>query len=390
MIDEVTDELVNHIIPFWKRMKDDKFGGFYGLLTYNLELDKKAIKGVILNSRILWFFTNAFETTKDMECLEYAHHAFAFLKDYCLDKEYGGVYWSLTYEGKAQDTTKHTYNQAFAIYALSSYYRVSQNKEALKIASDLFQLVESKCRDEIGYMEAFNNKFQPIDNTKLSENGLLASKTMNTLLHVFEAYTEYYLITKDEKVAVALKFMMNSFVGKVYNSDRNILEVFFDENLNSISDLHSYGHDIEAAWLIDRGCEVLGDKSYTDKMKVITEKLTNNIYAEAYDGYSLSNECFRGIMDTTRVWWVQAEAIVGFLNAYTKDSTKKEYFNAAKNIWSFIKEYVIDKRESSEWYYHVDKDGKSEVGKEIVGPWKCPYHNGRMCIEVIKRNAKEI
>jgi len=384
--DEITNELVNHIIPFWKRMKDNKFGGFYGYMDYDLKTEKDAVKGVILNSRILWFFTNAYEVTKDKECLACADHAFAFLKDHCLDKKYGGVYWSLTYDGKPEDRTKHTYNQAFAIYALSSYYRVKQDKEALVIASGLFELVENTCKDEFGYLEAFDEKLQPVDNHKLSENGLLASKTMNTLLHVLEAYTEYYRATKEKKAAVALKFIMDSFADKVYNPDRKILEVFFDEKLNTISDLHSYGHDIEATWLIARGCEVLGDKEYTIKMKAVIEKITKNIYAEAYNGHSLSNECFCGIIDATRVWWVQAEAVVGFLNAYEADNSKKEYLLAAKNIWNFIKEHLIDKREGSEWYYHVDKDGSPEVGKEIAGPWKCPYHNGRMCIEVIKKN----
>lgn len=385
-LNEVKDNLTKQIIPFWKNLRDDECGGYYGFLDFDLNLDKKAVKGVILNSRILWFFTNAYTTLGDMECLNHATHAYEFLKESCLDKVNGGVYWSVTFDGKPSDTTKHTYNQAFAIYALSSYYGATKDAEALKLAYDLFHLVETTCKDSIGYLESFNVKFEPEDNDKLSENGLMASKTMNTLLHVFEAYTELYRVDKQEKVAECLKWMMDQFAEVLYNPDRRILEVFFNDNMKTISDLNSYGHDIEASWLIDRGCEVLGDKAYTEKMFKVTEALREHILEEGFDGTSLNNECFKGVVDTTKIWWVEVETIIGFINGYQLNSEKKEYLDAAAKTWNFTKAFMIDKRPGSEWYYDLDKTGVPVSKKEIVGPWKCPYHNGRMCFEVIKRN----
>lgn len=385
-INEVKENLTQKIIPFWKNLKDSENGGYYGLLDFDLNLHKEATKGVILNSRILWFFTNAYTTIGDEECLDHAKHAYEFLKNHCLDKEYGGVYWSLNYKGEAEDSTKHTYNQAFAIYALSSYYGATKDKEALKLAYDLYELIETKCKDSVGYLEAFDREFNPVDNEKLSENGLLASKTMNTLLHVFEAYTELYRVDKNEKVADCLRWMMDQFADVLYNKERRILEVFFDENMKTISDLNSYGHDIEASWLIDRGCEVLGDDAYTAKMLTVTNALREHILEAGFDGTSLNNEIFKGEVDTTKVWWVQAEALLGYINGYQLDSSKAEYLETAKKLWNFIKEYIIDKREGSEWFYDLNKDGEPVSRKEIVGPWKCPYHNGRMCFEVIKRN----
>ena len=164
-------------------------------------------------------------------------------------------------------------------------------------------------------------------------------------------------------------------------------EVFFDKNMNSILDLHSYGHDIETAWLIDRGVEVLGEEEYDRKMSPITKDLTEQIYKIAFDGHSLCNECERGVVDTHRIWWVQAETIVGFLNGYEKTPEKKEYYEGAKAVWNYIKEYMLDKRKGSEWYWRVDENGRPDEGKPIVEPWKCPYHNGRMCIEVIDRKS---
>ena len=389
MKEEITKHLTDDIIPFWKNLRDDEFGGYYGYLDYDLKLDKKAEKGCILNSRITWFFSNAYTLLKDKSLLEEADHGYEFLKEHCIDKEYGGIYWSMKYDGTPLDTTKHTYNQAFCIYALSSYYEASGKQEALELARKLYELIETRCMDDNGYLEAFTRDFKPESNEKLSENGVLAEKTMNTLLHVLEAYTELYRVSHDEKVGDRLRWIMDTFADKVYNPKLKRQEVFFDKDYNSIIDLHSYGHDIETAWLMDRSLEVLGDAAYTEKLTPITKALTENIYNVAFDGHSLSNECDKGVVDTNRVWWVQAETIVGLLNGYEKDPSKTQYKEAAEAAWQFIKEHVIDKRQGSEWYWLVRQDGSPVEGKPIVEPWKCPYHNGRMCFEVIKRSRKE-
>lgn len=388
MVEEVKNHLLNTIIPFWKNLRDDENGGYYGWLDYDLKLDKKAVKGCILNSRITWFFANAYTLLKDESLLDEARHGYEFLKEHCIDKENGGIYWSIRYDGTPDDTTKHTYNQAFCIYALSSYYEASGDKEALDLAKQLFALIEEKCTDEVGYLEAFTKDFKPESNEKLSENGVLADKTMNTLLHVFEAYTELYRVSKDEAVKKRLMWIMDTFADKVYNPKLHRQEVFFDANYNSIIDLHSYGHDIETAWLMDRGTEVLGEPEYTAKMSPITKDLTAQIYKIAFDGHSLANECCKGEVNTHRIWWVQAETVVGFLNGYEKDPSKKEYLEAAEHEWEFIKEHVVDKREGSEWFWEVRPDGTPFEGRPIVEPWKCPYHNGRMCFEVIRRMSK--
>ena len=384
---EIKEHLTKDIIPFWRGLKDVEYGGFYGYMGYDLGLDKKAVKGCILNSRILWFFSNAYLVLKEEDLLTDAEHAFRFLRDYCVDKENGGVYWSLAFDRKPEDTTKHTYNQAFAIYALSSYYDASGDEEALSLAWELYEIIESKCRDEYGYLEAFNVRFEPEENDKLSENGVMAEKTMNTLLHVFEAYTELYRVTREGKVADKIRYMMDLIADKVYNKEAGRQEVFFDRTWNSLIDLYSYGHDIETAWLVDRGLEVLDDRAYTEKLSPITRTITENIYKRAYIDHSLVNEAENGVVDTTRVWWVQAEAVVGFLNGYQKAPQHREYLEAARDIWDYIKTCVVDKRSGSEWFWSVDRDRKP-VEKPIVEPWKCPYHNGRMCFEVIKRNVE--
>ncbi|MED9904316.1 MAG: AGE family epimerase/isomerase [Lachnospiraceae bacterium] len=385
MAKEMREHLENGIIPFWRSLTDKINGGFYGFMGPDLSVDKKAVKGCILNSRILWFFSNAAMTLKRGDLLKDAEHAYRFMKECCMDKEYGGVYWSVNWDGTPEDTTKHIYNQAFAVYALSSYYDASGDAEALQTALKLFSVIEEKGFDEGGYKEALDRSFAPASNDKLSENGVMADRTMNTLLHVFEAYTELYRVTKEEKVKEKLVWILETFRSKIYNPTLHRQEVFFDNDMNSIIDLHSYGHDIETSWLLDRGLSVLHDKAYADSWAPVVADLVAEVYRAAYYNNSLSNECERGVVDKKRVWWVQAEAVVGFYNQYQKTPEHKEYLEAAENIWGFIKAFMIDKREGSEWFMHVDDQGVPETDKPIVEPWKCPYHNGRMCMEMIKR-----
>jgi mannobiose 2-epimerase len=307
------------------------------------------------------------------------------MKEKCFDKEYPGVFWSVDYQGNPVDTTKHTYNQAFAIYALCAYFEASNDVQALELAYELFHVIEDYCTDEYGYLEAFKRDFSPESNEKLSENGVIAEKTMNTLLHVLEAYTQLYKISKDNRVRKKLYRICDIIKNKVYNPQLKRQEVFFDKRYNSILDLHSYGHDIETAWLVDTALEVLDDDELSNSICPIIEALTEQTLKVAFDGHSIANECENGVVNNHRVWWVQAEAIVGLINGWEKDKSNEEYLLAATSIWGFIKTYVVDKREGSEWYWEVDENGKPYEGRPIVEPWKCPYHNGRMCFEIIKR-----
>ena len=382
--DKAYENYYKIILPYWEGLIDEENGGFYGYVDFDLNVHNDAPKGVILNSRILWFFSNAYLTYRDDDLLYYANHAYKFLKEKCIDRENGGVFWMLNADGTVKDSIKHTYNQAFAIYALSSFYDATGNQEALETAFEIFQIIEEICTDDLGYLEAFSVDFQPADNDALSENGVLADRTMNTLLHVLEAYTELYRVSGDEHVETKLRFIINQFETKVYNSEKERLEVFFDYNLNSILDLESYGHDIEATWLLDRACEVLGDSELLKKSRSYTAKIAEAVYNRSYKKGSLENECCKGITDTTRVWWVQAEAVVGFLNAYKYTSDEK-YLAAANDIYAFIEDKFVDKRDGGEWFWDLNENGIPESKKPIVEPWKCPYHNGRMVFEIKKR-----
>lgn len=400
---EIEDHLKNTMLPFWSAMADREEGGFYGYMEHDLAVDQKADKGCILMSRITWFFSNAYLLLRDRALMETARHGYEFLKDHCFDAEYGGVYWSVTFDGQPADTVKHTYNQAFAIYALSSYYDASGDPAALQSALNLFRLIEEKMKDELGYLEAFDRAFQPVSNEKLSENGVEAFRSMNTHLHVMEAYTELLRVVQEKQgheearreVWKALYGVCEIFADRMWNAQKERAEVFFDRNWNSLIDLWSSGHDIESSWLADRAVDILCSAAVTaeeqnpawkmaGRVHGMTGAMARHVYEKAFVRDSVVSEFENGCPAPGRVWWVQAEAVVGFLNAAGRSPEKEKYLNAAERVWSFIKEYFLDRRENSEWYWDINEELKP-TNKPIVEPWKCPYHNGRMCLEVIKR-----
>lgn len=394
--EEIRNELVDHIIPFWDNLADYEHGGFYGYMDSDLNISKDADKGVILHSRILWFYSNAYLILKDLEYLKKARHTYNFLNKHCIDREYGGVYWLVDSKGKPLDTMKHIYCQAFFIYALSSYYDASGDSDVLESAYNVFKVIEEKGRDNIAYLEAMTKSWEPADNDALSENGIQAEKTMNTVLHLIEAYTELYRVDGSTTVRECLLFLLKLVHEKIYDSNEDKLFVFFNKKMKVLGDIHSYGHDIEATWLIDRACEVILEKSSPclvekelfDRISQMNRTIVKNIYNNALDKKTgaLNNERVGNDINKKRVWWVQAEGVVGFLNAYSKYENE-DYLETAKNLWFYIRENIVDIRKGGEWHSERNEDGS--VGKRaVVEPWKCPYHNGRMCFEVIRKNIK--
>ena len=382
--EEIYSHLYNDLIPFWMNIRDDENGGFYGFADENGVPDKESSKGVILQSRILWFFSSAYMLSKDHEVLSCADHAYRFLRDFCMDHEYGGMFWSVNADGTPCEDMKHTYCQSFALYAFSAYYRASGDPEALDLACSLYELIESKCRDSEGYLEAFGRDFSLCKNDKLSENGVMADRTMNTLLHLLESYTALLEAEYFNDVEASVLEILQIFKTHIYDPDRKICKVFFDMDYNTIIDLESYGHDIEASWLISRACDVLRDSKIKEEMMPMITGLAEGALEHGIDesDHAMNNECENGIVDSKKVWWVQAEAVTGFMNAFELTGDE-DYLEASDMIWDYIRDNVIG--EHGEWIENIYEDRNQTEGQAIVHQWKCPYHNGRMCIEMYSR-----
>jgi len=384
-VSKMENMLSSLILPFWLKLVDKEHGGFYGYVGSDGIVDPLGPKGVILHSRILWTFSEAYRRMNKPEYLAAADHAYLFLVNQAMDKEFGGLYWMIDGEGKPLELFKHSYNRAFGVYAFSNYYLATGNTEALDLAMGLFNLIEEKWRDDKGYLEQLTRNFGSMSNEELSENGVMAERTMNTLLHIMEAYTVLFEATRNTKVRTALIFAVRQLTGDMYNADKERLEVFFDMNFKSLLDLHSYGHDIEASWLIDRALDVLGDASLTAFASPVSKALYDHVIRVAYTTRGVYYESHNGQDNTQRDWWVQAEAIIGVANDFQKFGGEEDHLEKLYDLLDYLKTEVI--LPSGEWVWTTYEDGSHDITRELAGPWKCPYHNCRMCMEIMTRFA---
>jgi mannobiose 2-epimerase len=385
---ELKEELTHNILPFWMdKMVDDKNGGFYGQMTGRNQLVPDAPKGGILNARILWTFSSAALTLKNPLYTEYAKRAKEYVFEHFFDAENGGTYWMLKADGTPNDTKKQIYSQAFFIYALVEYYRVTNDKTCLDKAIELFNLIEKHSFDAKlnGYFEAYSKEWVLLEDLRLSEKDANEKKTMNTHLHILEAYTNLYRVWDSVLLGKQLRNLIVLFLDKIINPQTHHLDLFFDENWNCKSTLFSYGHDIEAAWLIDEAAVVLGDAELLKRVRKVIGKVADAAAEGVQPTGAIVNEknSATGHVDTNCDWWPQAEAMVGFFNAY--ELSKDEAY-ARKTLagWEFVKTNIVD-TENGEWHWSVSSTGKVDNNNDKAGFWKCPYHNGRMCLELIVR-----
>ncbi len=386
--EEVKDELVNDILPFWmNRMTDREQGGFYGRIDGNNCLHPDAPKGAILNARILWTFSAAFRLLKKPEYLETATRAKRYLLDFFYDKQYGGIFWELNADGTPSDAKKQIYALGFAIYGLSEYARATGDREALEYAVRLFEVIEKYSFDPVqnGYVEALTREWQPIQDMRLSDKDENEKKTMNTHLHILEPYANLYRVWKDERLAKQLRNLIKVFVTRILDAESGHLNLFFEEDWSNKYHIISYGHDIEASWLIHEAALALGDQGLLAEIEPVIVKIAQ----AADEGLNRDGSMiYENFVDKQKVdrelhWWVQAENVVGHINLYQyfhdEDALRK-----ALKCWQFIKENLID-GEGGEWYWSRYADGTVNRKDDKAGFWKCPYHNGRMCMEIIER-----
>ncbi|HUW93091.1 MAG TPA: AGE family epimerase/isomerase [Bacteroidales bacterium] len=388
---DARNELIGSILPFWiTRMPDSVHGGFYGRINGENNTVSDAPKGAILNARILWTFSAALRELKDPLYLETALRAKDYIFKHFFDDEYGGTYWCLKSNGEPLDTKKQVYSQAFFIYALSEYYMATGDEECLKKAVELFHIIEDHSFDKElnGYLEAFDRQWGEIADLRLSEKDANEKKTMNTHLHILEAYTNLFRIWPDDKLRDQLRNLVNIFLNRIVDGSNSHLNLFFDEQWNCRSTLVSYGHDIEASWLLYEAAEVLNDSNLTavvkEKAIKILKAAGEGLQADGSLIYERDNAV--GHIDRDRHWWVQAEAVVGFLNAFELTGDE-DYLLKSSKCYNYIKNNLVD-RVGGEWYWSIKSDGTVNKTDDKAGFWKCPYHNSRMCLEIMARSME--
>ena len=380
-------ELTENILPYWMERICNPAGGFYGRIDGKDNLDTAAEVGNIMTARILWTFASAYRLMGDREYLDMALKAKELLLDRFYDSLLGGTYWSLNPDFSPLDTKKQIYATAFTIYGLAELHRANGDEEALEYAIRLFNDIEDHSFDneKDGYFEAFTREWAQIEDMRLSDKDANESKTMNTHLHVLEAYTCLYRVWKDPLLERRLRGLIEIFERHILGPDGH-LKLFFNDDWQCSYDIFSYGHDIEASWLIHEAALVLGDSEVLERI----EKLVPKIAAAAAEGFSAEGgmiyEKVADEVDRDRHWWVQAETVVGFFNLWDHFGSQEGLENALM-CWDFIKAHIID-RQNGEWFWSLRADGSVNRDDDKAGFWKCPYHNGRMCMEIIERTRQ--
>jgi len=387
---EMRDCLDHNILSFWLKMQDDERGGFYGQMTGRGVLNKDAEKGAILNARILWSFAAAYRVTKNPEYLKAATRAKDYILEHFVDKEFGGIYWSLNADGTPKDTKKQFYAIGFAIYGLSEYARATGDQQALDAAIELFDVIEKYSFDPEynGYIEACTREWKVIEDMRLSELDANYPKSQNTHLHIIEPYTNLFRIWKDARLEKALRNLINIFTDKILNPKTYHLDLFFENDwTRGAGHLESYGHDIECSWLMHEAALVLGDKDVLAKVEPIVVKVAKASEKGLNADGSMIHEANldTGHADADLHWWVQCENIVGNYNLYQYFGDESALDKAIKN-WEWVKANLID-NENGEWHWSIRKDGTLNLDDDKAGFWKCPYHNSRMCLEIIERSS---
>lgn len=384
---EISDDLTSNLLPYWStKMIDTLNGGFYGRIDKNEQIYPDADKGGILNARILWTFSSAYRVLKDSSYLHIATYAKDYILKHFIDSEYGGAYRTVNQYGEPADTRKHILTESYFIYALAEYYRVTGDQEALDIAIEIFEAVEKYAvdREANGYFEVFTREWARSPDLLIGENSPEDEKTMILHLHMVEAYAGLYRVWPEKRMKERLRNVLDIFNDKIVDKKTHHLIYFLDRNWNPTTKIDSYGHDIEASWLIDEAANLLEDPELLASVRKLSIKIADAA-AEGLeeDGSMLTEkDNVTGHIVTVRSWWEQAESVIGYLNAFeiTEDTS---YLDKSIKSWGYIKQHFINNIHGG-WYSLVLESGEPGNG-DRANYWTCPYHNGRMGMEIIER-----
>lgn len=375
---------LKEILDWWMKYMPDESGGFHGSIDWQGHIEEDAPRGLVLYSRILWTFSAAYIQQAEKPYLQMAERAFHYLLEHFTDESFGGMYWAVNRYGKITEDKKQVYGLAFAVYGLSEYYKATGNSIALLRAIELYKIIEKNNLHNRGggYLEAFSREWQPLEDLRLSEKDANEKKSMNTHLHVLEAYCNLYRVWKNEQLAEAIATLLELFDKYIINKATFTQHLFFSEDWQPKSSIISYGHDIEASWLLYEAAQVLEDPVLMDYWKGIAVNMAR-VSIKGLDkdgGMWYEKEAEHLIKE--KHWWPQAEAMVGYFNAWQL-SHDDRFYHLSANSFEFIKAAIKD-QQNGEWYWGLDEENHI-IKKEKAGFWKCPYHNGRACMEIYYR-----
>ncbi len=390
-------ELAHNVLPWWQASIFDAEGRVLGgRANDGAVLD--APRTAVLGTRLLWTFTTAQRRLGRHPALDLAaERALAWVRGTLTDPVHGGVFWSVDGDGQPVADHKQTYAQAFAIYALMAQHAADCAAQGLPLAAvtpaaqdalRLFDLLDTHAREGQtgGYMEACTRDWQPLPDATLSSDEPPAARSMNTLLHVLEAFTELLRCHRPPLVATRLRELIEIFLDRLWLPEQRCFGLFFSIDWRPMTTQVSWGHDIEAAWLLRRACDVLADDELTRRVDALVPQVADAVLqgGVAEDGSVLGAGLFDGrVTDARRHWWCQAEAMVGFWDAWQLTGDPR-FQRAAWRVWQHIDKHHVDPV-GGDWIKTLDEQLHPVDSIPRAGPWECPYHHVRACVEMMER-----
>jgi mannobiose 2-epimerase len=379
------EELRGRLLPFWTALEDRRNGGHFSRVDARGEIDRDAPRATVFVARLLWTLSSLDGVAGSAETRRQAEHTSQFLLTRSADRRFGGFFWSVTPAGRKYEPDKHLYAQAFAIFGLAAYAKASGDSAALRHALAAFRLARAKMLAAGG--ESFNRYWWPTTNHRMAEGPTIGQRSMNAHLHLLEALTELLMTSQAEDVRDALEALLRLFLTRFIASEGTHSWPMLDTSLRPVGKTISYGHDIEASWLLDAAANALGDRKLADETRLAASRLCRGALAGIMDDGSLANSGeAQGVIDRSRIWWVQAEAMTGLLNEYER-SGDLTMLDRAEALWRYIEASVLD-RDGGEWFWRVAPDGAPDRSLPRVDAWKEPYHQARACLQMMERAAR--
>lgn len=382
----VEANLTDNILPFWTENTPDPDGGFYGTVIDKGQPVADADKGSILHARILWTYARAYREYPLAEYKAMADRAAEYFIQHFIDSKHGGVIWSVDAEGNPRDYTKQTYAASYGIYGLAEHFRATGDVRSLEAAKAIYRTLETKVHDKQrgGYIEAFGRDYTP-GSIKGVDGKVGATKTMNSHIHLLEAYTCLYQVWPNAELKANLEELFGILQNRLYSPETKHLILFCDDDWRAIGRVDSYGHDIETSWLLTEAAEALGDP---EKIAAARRQAVEMVDVALKEGLNkdgaLIYETADGVTHRHLSWWPQCETVIGCINAWQITGNRK-YFDVAVRTWNYIDTHFVD-HQNGGWHKLLTEDGTLRREPK-ASTWNCPYHNSRIAYELRQRLA---
>jgi len=383
------ENLEKCILRFWiDHAIDFEYGGVIGWLDRNGSPSKPGTKSLVVQTRVVWTFSAAYQHNPQRIYQEIASHALKFLRERMWDSHHGGFNWLVDREGRLTEDKKQIYGQSFAMFGLAEFAQAFNDPISRQEALELFHLVDDRAHDKVNgsYHQTYSSDWnKPLDDDRIFD--IPGGKHQCAQTSLLEAFITLYTVTRDPKVRMRLEELLDISINRLVDDQHGYTYVHLTDDWKpTTSNRSSYGHDIKLSWLLTTAAEALG-YPIEPKVKSTSLALVDHVLRDGFNwkqgGIDWEGPASGPATEKQKAWWVQAEGLVGLLNAYQL-THEPRYWKAFEKQARYVFTCFVDHR-YGEWFEN-DNPYEQALGCK-TNIWKEPYHQGRACLEIIRRLA---